>query len=113
MLCITGAQPPRTGDSPEEGVTSHGPPGHRGVAHCTQNVLFQRLDGLSAIIFSPRPVLFPFFFLNMGFCLHVCLCEGCEGVDPLESELHTDVSHCVRAGIEPGSSRRAASVLNC
>lgn len=62
MLCTTGAQPLRAGDSPEEGVTSLGTPGHRGVVHCTQNVLFQRLDGLSAIKFSLRPGLFLFFF---------------------------------------------------
>lgn len=64
MLCITGAQPPRTGDSPEEGVTSHGPPGHRGVAHCTQNVLFQKLDGLSAIRIFTKTCAFPFLFFS-------------------------------------------------
>lgn len=59
MLCIIGAQPLRTGDSPEEGVTSH-----KGVVLCTQNVLFQRLDGLFTIhIFTEACALsFSIFF---------------------------------------------------
>ena len=56
------------------------------------------------------------------FCLHIFLCATCapgalgdqkRAWNPLGLESHTVVNYHVSAGIEPRSSERAASALNC